>query len=574
MRNILTISKRELTRLRARVGGDARATFIAFALGALVLAWFTLQSPPTIGAGIYRVGVSPDAPEIRDGRFSIVILDRATGVARLNQKAIDVFVDGAQVLTRGDDKSLYAAGALKRYLEKRETARVNAEFDLAHAFPLRIEVNYFDAVNAAQSFAEMLATPTPALQSTAAPASASDAAVREQIREAASGALPQIKSLTDRQIVVPSLTTPPNPFGQVILAFLFILPVFLVSVFFTSGFMDEKTNRKLTMLLSAPITPFQIIIGKMLPYVTFSLVGVAVIAVATRGDPLLALAIFAPAVCFIFGIYLIVPMLYRTFKDTTFISMLATSVTTAYLITPAMFSGISDLAYMSPITLAVKMYRNEPFGLQEYLFAATPLVLIFALALYVSTRVLNEEYLMGFRPIHRKLADAIFLIINRDHLSASIFVLSLLLIPLVYVAQLIALAISLNLPTTLMIGAIMGVAATIEEVAKSAGIAVLHERGLLRSTRQMLVLAFLSALGFLAGEKGLLLVTLSAVSQSRIAGVLFNTGLLPVPLAAHFVFTSIVCLLTTRFRVRYPFAVLVGAFAHALYNLILIRGIQ
>ncbi|MEW5718894.1 MAG: ABC transporter permease, partial [Chloroflexota bacterium] len=308
--------------------------------------------------------------------------------------------------------------------------------------------------------------------------------------------------------------------------------------------------------------------------VTFSLVGVGVIAVATHGDPLLALVIFGPAVFFIFGIYLIVPMLYRTFKDTTFISMLATCVTTAYLITPAMFSGISDLAYMSPITLAVKMYRNEPFGLQEYLFAATPLVLIFALALYVGARVLNEEYLMGFRPIHRKLADAIFLIINREHLSASIFVLSLLLIPLVYVAQLIALAISLNLPTTLTIGVIMGVAATIEEAAKSAGIAVLHERGMIRSTRQMFVLAFLSALGFLAGEKGLLLVTLSAVSQSRIAGALFNTGLLPVPLAAHFVFTSIVCLLTTRLRVRYPFAVLAGAFTHAVYNLILIRGIQ
>jgi hypothetical protein len=67
-------------------------------------------------------------------------------------------------------------------------------------------------------------------------------------------------------------------------------------------------------------------------------------------------------------------------------------------------------------------------------------------------------------------------------------------------------------------------------------------------------------------------VTLSAVAQSSIAGALFNTGLLPVPLAAHFVFTSIVCLLTTRLRVRYPFALLASALAHALYNFALIRG--
>jgi ABC-type Na+ efflux pump permease subunit len=262
-------------------------------------------------------------------------VDSAGGRTWLAQPAIDVFVDGTQVLKRDDNKSLFAAGALQRYLQKYETARVSAEFDLGRAFPLRVESNYFGSTD-----------------TTTAPSN-SDAAVREQIREAESGALPQIKSVTDKQIVVPSLTAPPGPFGQVVLAFIYIMPVFLVSVFFTSGFMDEKTNRKLTMLLSAPITPFQIIVGKMLPYVTFSLIGVIVISVLTHGDSPRALLIFTPAVLFIFGIYLMVPMLYHTFKDTTFVSMLATAVTTAYLIVPAMFSGISDLAYISPITLAV-----------------------------------------------------------------------------------------------------------------------------------------------------------------------------------------------------------------------------
>ena len=513
------------------------ATLLALALGTLALVWFAQQQPLAVGAGLYRVGVTSDAPAIHDSKFNIVNVDSATGHTLLDQKAIDVFVDGAFVLTRTDDKSRYAAGALKRYLEKRETARINAEYDIAQAFPLRVEINYLDAAAALPTSTESTA---PEGNGSAASSSASDAAVREQIRAAESGALPQIQSLTDKEVIVPSLTAPPNPFGQVILAFIYIMPVFLVSVFFTSGFMDEKTNRKLTMLLSAPITPLQIIIGKMLPYVTFSLCGVVAIALLTHGDPLLALLIFAPAIFFIFGIYLMVPMLYRTFKDTTFISMLATALTTAYLITPAMFSGISDLAYMSPITLAVKMYRNETFGLPEYLFAATPLVLIFALALYISTRVLNEEYLMGFRPLHRKLADAIFLIINRAHLSTSIFFLSLLLIPLVYLAQLVALAISLNLPMTLALAGILFVAAIMEELAKSAGIAVLNEHGLIHSTRQVLTLTFLSALGFLIGEKALLLVTLSAVAQSSIAGALFNTGLLPMPLAAHFIFTSIV----------------------------------
>ena len=340
--------------------------------------------------------------------------------------------------------------------------------------------------------------------------------------------------------------------------------------------MDEKTNRRLVILLSTPVTPLQIIVGKMLPYVLFSLAGVLAISWLGHGDSLLALAIFTPVILFIFGIYLIVPMLYRTFKDTTFISMLATAVTTVYLILPAMFSGLSDLAYMSPITLAVKMYRAESFGVKEYLFATLPLALIFGLALYVSTRVLNEEYLMGFRPIHRKLADAVYLILNRDHPYLSIFALSILFIPLVYVVQLVVLAISLSLPLRLALVSTLLTAAAIEEVAKSVGIFVLYEHGFVHSLRQVLALSFLSALGFLIAEKGLLLVSLGIVSQSSLSQAIFDSGSLPLPLAAHFVFTSIVCLLATRLRFRYayPVALLAATLVHSLYNYLILGGLH
>jgi len=63
-----------------------------------------------------------------------------------------------------------------------------------------------------------------------------------------------------------------------------------------------------------------------------------------------------------------VPLFYRTFKDITFIAMLVTTLTTAYLIIPAMFTNVNDFSYISPLTLAVKMYRGEPFGWREYLF--------------------------------------------------------------------------------------------------------------------------------------------------------------------------------------------------------------
>src|SRR5262249_47693571 len=161
-----------------------------------------------------------------------------------------------------------------------------------------------------------------------------------------------------------------------------------------SSFMDEKINRRLTVLLSAPVTPFQIILGKMLPYAIFALSALVLIAIFTKGNVLLTLAIFVPTTLFIFAIYLLVPLFYRTLQDVPFIARLVTTLTTAYLAAPAMFTDVNDISYISPLPLAVKMYRNEPFGWREYLFPSLPMAAIFGLAMFAGTRLLNEEFLM------------------------------------------------------------------------------------------------------------------------------------------------------------------------------------
>jgi len=580
MRPILTIALREITRLKKRFSGGASPLTIVLLLGSLALSTYTFREMAVLGNGLYRIGVTPDAPAMRDPRFVAVAVDAARGKFLLDDHAIDAYIDGPRVLSRRDNKSLYAVGALKRYLEKQELGRIQSTYELPRAFPLRVEINYRDPVSANPgSPAPDNPPPTPATASTAEPAvatSASDAVVQKQLEKIQTeGQLTEIRidAASDKEIIIPSLMTPPAPFAQVILAFLYIMPVTFISIFFTSSFMDEKINRRLTLLLSAPVTPFQIILGKMLPYAVFALVATIGMAIITRGNVLFALAIFIPTILFILAIYLMVPLFYRTFKDTTFISMLATTMTTAYLVFPAMFTGINDLAYMSPLTLAVKMYRNEPFGWQEYLFPSVPMVAIFGLALYAGTRLLNEEFLMGFRPITRKLADAIFLVLDRAHPYLSIALMSMLVIPVVYLMQLVLLAIGTNLPTRVMLGGALVVAATIEEVAKSMGIAVLVEQRVVRSTRQLVALAFLSALGFLVGEKLLLLVSVSMVSQTMLSSALFNTGFLLIPLIAHFAFTTLVVVLYARWHWRYPFAIVAGVIVHAIYNAIIAGGL-
>ncbi len=588
---ILAIAKREVLRVRSRFRGASQPIVIPILLGALILSYLAFRQGATFSQGSYRVGISPDGPVIDDSRFIVTVVDRPAAYSKLSARSLDVYVDGTQVILRDDDRSQYAAGAVRQYLEKQELERIAIEYDIDQAFPLRIEVDYLTATVGtgiqiapllSEAYLPDLSEVDPSLTERDSPSAAadsgtetkSDAAVRQQVSKMGdSGGLPEIDLAADTEIIIPSLMDPPIPFAQVIVAFLYIMPITFISVFFTSSFMNEKTDRRITVLMSAPITPFQIIVGKMLPYITFSLLSVVAITILLRGNVLLAVALLAPVILFIFAIYLMVPLLYRTFKDTTFISMLAVTLITSYLIFPAMFSGVNDLSYISPLTLVVHMYRGEPFGLDKYLFSAVPIVLIFALSMYIGTRILNEEYLMRFRPLYRKLADALYLVQDRDHPHVSILLLSLFLIPIVYMIQLAILAVSLNLPIRVAIGILLFAATIIEEIAKSAGIAVLFENEKDRPVGKIVVLSFLSAAGFLIGEKLILLVSLSVVAESVLSAALFNSGLLIIPMLAHFGFTSLVCLLNSRLRVRYAYAVIAGATVHTLYNLVLLRGI-
>ncbi len=539
MNQILVIAWREVTRLRKRFGGGASPLAVIALLAVLGLSAYYLRSTVSLGSGLYRVGVSGDVPAISDSRFAVMEVDAEQGQTLLEQKNIDVFIDGSQVFARGDDKSQFAVRALKQYMEKQELIRVGNSFADADAFPLRVAINYFG---------------------------------EDQAAEQAEAGVP-LSVAKPEEIIIPSLTPPPAPFTQVLVALLYIMPITFISIFFTSSFMDEKMNRRLTILLSAPVTPFQIIFGKMLPYAIFALASTALIAGLTKTNILLALAIFAPTTLFIFAIYLMVPLFYRTFKDTTFIAMLVTTLTTAYLVFPAMFTNVNDLAYISPLALAVKMYRNEPFGWREYLFPSLPMAAIFGLAMFAGTRLLNEEFLMGYKPLTRKLSDAIYLMMAHAKPYIAVPLWSLITIPVVYMTQIVFLAFATNLPVGLILGFTLFASALIEEVVKTVGIVALAEHGAVKSWREIIGLSFLSALGFLVGEKLLLLVSISMVSQAQVSGALFGAGLLLfIPLIAHFVFSSIITMLRTKLRFPYWLAVGIGTVVHFIYNVYVLRG--
>src|SRR5258706_12296736 len=139
------------------------------------------------------------------------------------------------------------------------------------------------------------------------------------------------------------------------------------------------------------------------------------------------------------------PLFYRTLKDIKFIAMLVTPLTTFFLIFPAMFTNVNDFSFISPLTLAVKMYRGEAFGWREYLFPSLPMAAIFGMAMFAGTRRLNEEFLMGYKPLTRKLSDAIYLMLAHSSPPLSVTLGGFLVVPLGYMAKFGFLAVATNL---------------------------------------------------------------------------------------------------------------------------------
>ncbi len=541
MNQILVIAWREISRLKKRFSGGASPLAVLALLVVVGAAAYFLRDMVSLGSGLYRVAVFGDVPPIVDLRFAVrQVASPEEGAALLAQKKVDVFVEGAQVHAREDDKSQYALKSLRQYLETQEIKRIGASYEAARAFPLRVEINYLP--------------------------------LRPPPGQSPQKEVPPVDK--PKETVIPSITPPPAPFAQVLVALLFIMPITFISIFFTSSFMDEKINRRLSVLLSAPVTPFQIVFGKMTPYALFALTGVALVAFFTGGRIGLSLAIFAPTVLFIFAIYLMAPLFYRTFKDVTFIAMFVTTATTAYLVFPAMFANANDVSYISPLTLAVKMYRNEPFGWREYLFPSIPMAGVFVFAMFAATRLLNEEFLMGYKPMTQKIKDAIYLMMARSHPYLAVPLWSLIAIPGVYMSQVIFIAFASNLPLRFIVGAVLVASALMEEIVKSVGIVALWEHGGVKHARDVFGLSFLSGLGFLVGEKALVAVSISMVSEARVSGAMFGAGLLLlIPLAAHFLFTSVTVFLRVRWKFPYWLALAISTAVHFVYNyLILVNG--
>ncbi|MHC1577010.1 MAG: ABC transporter permease subunit [Methanosarcinaceae archaeon] len=593
----MTIAKWEV--LRSKQKFDIRSTvFLSVALAMLFLAAFAATNTNmSMDQNIYRVVITDPylQPMIdADQRFDIMIADE------LDERTVlaydtELLIIGRDVYVKDTEKGTAAADALKITLKNYREIVLTSYNDINNSHPVWITVHYmersenFQIMSGERRDIEQTGSPgtTPGMD----PAGTSDS---ETLAGVTTREGERIRSVDDLQkigeqaffekqtIATPSFFSPPIPFTAILYSFLFIFPIYFVSQFYSSTIMDERTNKKCELVLVAPLHGRDVVIGKTVPYLVIIMLTLTAVTLYIKGIPgsmaeiltvLQILATVFPIVLLFLSLSFFSAILARSFKDLTFAMVFLSVVITGYLFFPAMFANVHTISTISPMTLVVHLIEGNDVRMAEYVFSTLPFYLISITVYAFGTFIFREEDLFTQKPLTEKILDTIERFLTYP--AGSIFLLSIIFIPFVYMTQLMLIVMLFNLPLPYSILGMIILAAFVEELVKSIGILTLVKRKMVILTPKSTIrLAVLAGGGFFVGEKLIGLITLSAIASSAFGSVMTLGVLLLIPLLLHVCTVLVVVsgLYVKNTRWYLPL-VLLASLLHGLYNLYLLRGI-
>mgnify|MGYP000271258896 CR=1 FL=1 len=394
----------------------------------------------------------------------------------------------------------------------------------------------------------------------------------------------------------PSDITPPFPFRSLVLAFVFVLPLNFVIQAYGSTILSERINRRGELLLVAPVSRGDIIVGKTLPYFAAA-VGVATgITLALQfglglgGSAISVLAVVPLAMLFLAATFL-GAMFARSFKELTFVTVTITVSLTSYAFVPAIFTDVTPIALISPLTLVVRDLQGQAIGLGQFVFSTLPPTLTALVCFGLGAGLYREEDMFTQRPIPYKVLDALAGPIERRR---SVALVTAILLPFVLVAELVVAAFAYplwqaELPVGIIVVAVLVGLAVVEELAKSLHVYAGYAHSLFDDRlRTALVVGAFSGLGFFLAEKLTLIVRLAdlqtlpvgqtvvgeqAAVQAGVPLPILLVALLLAPLALHVVTASISALGARRGRRSYAVALVVAVAVHVAYNLTVVSSL-
>ncbi len=377
---VLTIAKGEVLRSRNRF--RPRNILVAIALSALLAVPASVR--PT--AELYTLSVegNPDlaSAAAADGRFAL-----GTGEA-------DVTVRGGEITQTPTDKGQAALQALVQAARVHKIGVLRATGD-ARAFPVEVEVHFLERAAPALAGGGAAATPTPVPAPTLPP--------RLQ-QGSAPSLLPPAKF-----VATPAELQPPLPFGAMLLSFLFLFPGYFAAQLGSSAVFAEKVRRQGEPLFVAPLKPWHLMAGKLLP---LGLAAAGLMAVESAGlfrSPVAipAFGLVLPLLAFLLAASLLAGVLARSHPELTGLTLMLTVAGSVLLLVPTLFLDVSPAAAASPFSPVVRLLEGTSPSVGEVL---APLLLLGALTaslLLLARPLLEPELFFARLAPSKRLGEAL-----------------------------------------------------------------------------------------------------------------------------------------------------------------------
>ncbi len=592
-----TIARWEIRRTFGVMGKNTLPVAILLVVCLVGATGFAAERGLHLQDGIYRLGTdNPAVSQIVGGdtRFTLYSGDRETLFA--NRASLDIIITGPEVFVHDSDKGRSALRALQRDYQQYLDSVYSAQQDIFAAYPLWIDTREEKSeldFSATQSGRQISAVVTPGqppvpdnpprdvpVPEPGIPIPVEE--LREGLRQS-QGQQSEIARYSDilgpkspfGSYRTPAQLSPPLPFDSIILVFLFIFPLYFSAQFYMMSIMQERIERKGEVLLASPAGAAAIVIGKALPYLAGMLAISTAIALYIRA-PLTILLPLVPVILFFLASALVIGMVSRSFKELSFVSIFFSTVVTSYLFFPSIFANVHVISIVSPLTLIVLALQGESYTAGQYLYSTSLFFLTSTILFYVGIVNFREERLFSLSGVITRVREFVSASLSAGHPYLSVFSVSALLVPFVFMVQMLLLVLFFNLPMPLSLVLLIVSAACVEEVAKSIGIVtfILDERCRVSLTFVALA-ALATAAGFLFAEKLLLFVTLAQITESVFGSILFLTaGFLLYPFLLHFFCVLLLALPVRAWGRRGYLPGLAGAtLLHCIYNAYLILGL-
>nr|WP_221625658.1 PrsW family intramembrane metalloprotease [Halobellus ruber] len=588
MRAVLRIARWEVDRSASVVDRRTAALgVVALLVAGGVVAAGAAGGGVALDRDIYRVGVAPDSPYREPVERSVALDARPAEPDAFRAGEIEVLVRDGRVLVANSPKGRAAASAFRSAVRAYNVGLMRAEENGSAAFPVVVVVQYAsqsaalpDSVTAGDGDGGAIGGDDGGSGGGGDGTDGSDAGSEPDDGGGSTGgplgvpALEGLNPLGGGGSGSPAEIQPPFPFGSLVLAFAFLVPMNFVIQAYGSTMLNERINRRGELLLVAPVSPGDIVAGKTLPYLGL-LVGLTALVAVAVGGSVVAVAAALPIALLFLSATFAGAMFARSFKELTFVTVTVSVFLTAYTFVPAIFANVTPIALISPLTVVVRdLQPLQSVAPLEFAFATVPFTLCAGVLFLLGTGIYREEDLFTQRPVPLKLLDALAVRVTKPRHAA---VLAGLTVPFVFVAELLVVAVLFALPVSVTVPIVLLAVAVVEEVAKSLHLFAAFEADRFPDTRRTAVLlGALSGLGFFVGEKftavvqvvGLpeLVLGRAAFAPSGI-GVTEGAALFLAPLVLHVVTTGIAALGARR-TLRWYVAALVGSvLLHTAYNL-------